>query len=378
MRQLTLFLCGDVMTGRGIDQILPHPSSPGLFEGYLSDAREYVLLAEEKNGRIPRSVGLDYVWGEALVELRREDPHARIVNLETSVTRSDDAIPWKGIHYRMHPANVGCLVAGGIQVCVLANNHVLDWGEQGLLDTLDVLRAAGFQLAGAGRTLEEAERPATVLVEDGGRVLVLGLGDRSSGIPLGWGATAKRPGVWLLDDISEESAAMIGEHVQRLKQPGDVVVASIHWGSNWGYTIPDEQIRFAHALVDGGVDIVHGHSSHHARPLEVYREKLILYGCGDFLSDYEGITGHEEFRGDLPVMYFPELDRETGRLLDLRMVPLRLSRMRLERARPDEMMWLCDRLSQISRPFGTEVLIRDDGVLARAAEPVRVQMPLMR
>lgn len=364
MRDITLFLCGDVMTGRGVDQILPHPSAPSLFEPYVRDARDYVRMAEASSGPIPRPLAFDYIWGAALVELGRGRTHARIVNLETSVTRSDDAVPGKGIHYRMHPANVGCLVAAGIQVCVLANNHVLDWGERGLIETLDVLQAAGLQVAGAGRTREQAEQPAIVSVEDGGRVVVLGFGHPSSGIPPSWGATSNRPGVWLLEEVSDDSAAMIAEHVQRMKQPGDIVVASIHWGSNWGYTIPEPHLRFAHALIDGGVDVVHGHSSHHARSLEVYRQKLILYGCGDFLSDYEGIRGHEEFRGNLSVMYFPKLDQTTGRLLDLRMVPLRLARMRLERAHPEEVTWLRDRLGQISRPFGTDVVIRDDGVLA--------------
>src|SRR5689334_12652302 len=128
MRHVTLFLCGDVMTGRGVDQILPHPSAPELFEPYMRDARDYVLLAEESAGPIPRPVGFEYIWGEALGELGRAKPHARIVNLETSVTRSDDAMPGKGIHYRMHPENVGCLTAAGVEVSVLANNHVLDWG----------------------------------------------------------------------------------------------------------------------------------------------------------------------------------------------------------------------------------------------------------
>ena len=122
----TLFLYGDVMTGRGIDQILPHPSQPQLFEPYVRSALGYVELAEEKGGPLPRSVDFAYVWGDALRELDRLRPHARIVNLETAVTVAEDAWPGKGIHYRMHPGNVGCLSAAAIDCCVLANNHVLD------------------------------------------------------------------------------------------------------------------------------------------------------------------------------------------------------------------------------------------------------------
>ena len=74
-------------------------------------------------------------------------------------------------------------------------------------------------------------------------------------------------------------------------------------------------MRFAHWLVDGGVDIVHGHSSHHPRPIEVYRDRLILYGCGDFIDDYEGIEGYEQYRDDLVLMYFATLSPATGELI---------------------------------------------------------------
>ncbi|MBX3187047.1 MAG: CapA family protein [Labilithrix sp.] len=374
MSAVTLFLCGDVMTGRGIDQILPVPSSPELFEPSVRDARDYVMLAEERSGPIPRAVAFDYVWGDALVELRRVAPDARIVNLETSVTRSDDVVWWKGINYRMHPANVGCLLAAGVDVCVLANNHVLDWGERGLRETLDVLRRAGIRTAGAGTT-EVAVAPAIVPVRDA-RVVVFGLGHGSSGIPRSWRAQPEEAGVWLLDDLSEESAEAVGELAQRARAPGDVVVVSIHWGTNWGYEVTDAQVRFARALVDHGIDVVHGHSSHHPRPIETYAGRLILYGCGDFVNDYEGIAGHEAYRADLALAYVAEIDPASGRLSRLRMIPLRLSRMRLERASAVDTRWLRARLERVSRPFGTVVGISgEDGVLELAPEPLLVQVP---
>ena len=65
------------------------------------------------------------------------------------------------------------------------------------------------------------------------------------------------------------------------------------------------QSQLAHSLLDeAGVDVIHGHSSHHVKGIEVYKGKAILYGCGDFLTDYEGIQGYEEFRDDLVLMYF--------------------------------------------------------------------------
>lgn len=170
--ELTLFLCGDVMLGRGIDQIQPQASRPELFEPYVRSALDYVELAERVTGPLPRNVPPAYVWGDALDEWARVRPDARIINLETAVTTSDAAWPGKGIHYRMHPANVGVLTAAGIHCCVLANNHVLDWGRAGLGETLDTLHAAGFHTAGAGRTAQEAARPAILPVDERARVLV--------------------------------------------------------------------------------------------------------------------------------------------------------------------------------------------------------------
>jgi len=302
------------MTGRGIDQILPHPCDPQIYEGHLRSALDYAGLAEAAHGAIRRPVSFDYIWGGALAELDQRKPHARIVNLETAVTENGKPEP-KGINYRMNPANVPVLTAAGIDCCVLSNNHVLDWGEAGLLDTLAAVKGAGILTAGAGCNLGQASRPAIIEAGPSSRILVFGLGLENSGIPGRWAAGADRAGVRLLPDLSHETAQGLAAEVLAQKQPGDIVVLSIHWGSNWGYKITAAQKAFAHTVIDpGACDIVHGHSSHHARPIEIYRQKLILYGCGDFIDDYEGIPGYEEYRGDLAPMYLPELNEANGTL----------------------------------------------------------------
>lgn len=362
--QLSVFLCGDVMTGRGIDQILPCPSDPGLFEGYIGDARDYVELAERVSGPIPRGVDPAYVWGDALDAWRAEAPGARLVNLETSITTSEAWWP-KGINYRMHPANVSCLAAAGIDACALANNHVLDWGYEGLLETLATLERGGIAAAGAGRDLAEAAAPAIVQVEGGGRVLLVSLGCESSGIPAVWAASRGAPGVNLVDEHRPYAAIdPVGAAVRAAKRPGDVAVASVHWGGNWGYEIPRAQVALAHALVDhAGVDVVHGHSSHHPRGIEVYRGRPILYGCGDFLNDYEGIRGHERYRADLVLMYFVTMDPTASTLARLRMAPMRIRRFRLGRVAAEDAAWLAATLTRAGQPLGTGVEVDGDGAL---------------
>jgi poly-gamma-glutamate synthesis protein (capsule biosynthesis protein) len=356
---LTLFLCGDVMTGRGIDQILPHPSPPRLNEPYMTSALDYVALAERANGAIPRPVDYAYVWGEALEALDEVRPDARIINLETSITTSEEAVP-KGINYRMHPGNVPVLEAAAIDCCVLANNHVLDWGEGGLLETLDTLARAGIATAGAGRDLRVARAPAVLEVGRGSRVLVFAFGWTDSGIPRSWAADAERAGVHLLPDLSGRTVEGIAGMVREEKRPGDIAVASIHWGANWGFDIPVAHRRFAHALIDhAAIDVVHGHSSHHPKAIEVYRDRPILYGCGDFLNDYEGIGGYEEYRNDLSLMYFPTFELPAGRLVRLDMRPLQIRNFRLNRTSPADRAWLRDTLERECRRFEHHIALRD-------------------
>jgi poly-gamma-glutamate capsule biosynthesis protein CapA/YwtB (metallophosphatase superfamily) len=364
---LRLFLCGDVMTGRGIDQALPHPVNPVLFEPYIRDAGAYVDLAEAANGPIQRPLSFDYIWGDALEELEHAAVDLRIVNLETAITLAGTPWPDKEIHYRMHPQNIGCLTAARIDACALANNHILDWGYDGLSETLRTLEAAHISHAGAGNNASEAAVPAALNVAGKGRVLFFSFGSTTSGVFEKWRATDSRAGVNLLDDLSEETAARIAE-VMRQSAPGgqeagDLLIASIHWGSNWGYEIPRKQIAFAHRLIEEGISIVHGHSSHHVRAVEVFKDGLILYGCGDFLTDYEGIRGYERFRGDLAVMYLVDVDLQSGQLASARLVPMHMRRFRLERVSASDARWLCNLLNELGKPFATRTRLADDDSL---------------
>ncbi|WP_243769505.1 CapA family protein [Streptomyces cyanogenus] len=357
------------MLGRGVDQILPHPVAPLLREDYVRDAREYVALAEAAGGPVPRPVDPEWPWGEALPVLERAAPDVRVLNLETAVTRDGDFAPGKAVHYRMHPANLPCLAAARPDVCVLANNHVLDFGPAGLQETLESLAAAGLRTAGAGRDAAAAWRPATVPLRSGGRVLVFAFGMPSSGIPHGWAATADRPGVALVTAPTTAAAAEFADRLRRVERPGDLVVASVHWGPNWGYVPSRAEVRFAHALVEAGAHVVHGHSSHHPRPPEIYRDRLVLYGCGDLVDDYEGIGGYERYRDDLRLLYLVSAERGTGRLTGLRMVPLQVRRLRLEHASAEDTSWLRTVLDGYARDLGTRVEHGDDGTLTARPLP---------
>jgi poly-gamma-glutamate synthesis protein (capsule biosynthesis protein) len=357
-------MCGDVMAGRGVDQVLPHPADPLLHEPYMKSARGYVELAEKANVPIQQPVSFSYIWGDALEELERVRPDLRIINLETSITKSDDYWKNKSVHYRMNPENISSMTTAKIDYCSLANNHILDWGYSGLTETLETLKKVNIKSAGAGQNLQEAETPAVMEVKGKGRVIVFSYGLTTSGIPFSWAASEDSPGVNLLKDLSDRTVRYIKEKVQAVKRQEDVVVASIHWGGNWGYDVPPEQRQFAHKLIDNaGVDVIHGHSSHHVKGIEVYKDKLILYGCGDFLNDYEGIGGYRDFRGDLGLMYFVSVDPSTGKLVHLRMTPTQIKHFKVNRAARADAMWLRDTLNREGRKFGTRVELSKDNDL---------------
>lgn len=359
----TFFLAGDVMSGRGIDQVLPHSVDSRLYERYAKTAKRYVQLAERKSGSIPAQVSYQYIWGEALEILEEKDPDARIINLETSVTTSDDYWKSKGIHYRMHPENVPLLTEADIDVCMLGNNHALDWGYDGLKESLKTLQDSGLKTAGAGMDLKSAVEPAIIEIKNR-RLLVFAYASPSAGIPMTWKTEAGRPGVNLVPQINPPNAEKIAAEINQYREKGDRVVLSIHWGKNWSYEIPEAQQKFAHRLIDQeAVDVIFGHSSHHPKGMEVYNGKLILYSCGDLMNDYEGISGHEQYWPNLRLMYFPQVAGD-GELKRLRMIPMQVHRFQLEYISEEGKKWLQEMLDRECDQFGHSVEQTSNGQLA--------------
>lgn len=355
-----LFLCGDVMLGRGIDQILPHSVNPKLYESYVKDARDYVDLAEIKNGPIPQPVSFTYIWGDAIGIWKKTMPSAKIINLETSITTHNQ--PWldKGINYRMHPKNVEVLSEANINFCSLANNHTLDWERTGLLETMNTLKNSGILFAGAGINDIEASTPASLPLQHG-KIIVLAYGAKSSGIPKFWAAEENLSGINMLPENDEMAVSLIKNEISKIKKKNDVVVLSLHWGRNWGYDIPLKHQKLAHEIIDktGGA-IIHGHSSHHPMGIEVYHNKLIIYGAGDFINDYEGINGYEQFRGELGLMYFPEVNQENGELISMKIFPMETKNFRLHHASKSDALWLKTILNREGIQFGTQFKWNED------------------
>lgn len=367
MGSLRLFLCGDVMTGRGIDQALPHPLPPRIYEPYIRNSIDYLRLAESVNGNIPSPVDYSYIWGDALELIRDPSINFRLINLETSITHNENYWKYKGINYRMNPENIPCLTVAGISCCSLANNHVLDWGYEGLEETLSVLDKAGISHTGAGCNLASAQTPALFHIKNKEkRILVFGVGSQTSGIPFEWAAEKDRAGINMVFNLSEESADLLANLIKEKKDSGDIVIISIHWGSNWGYEINPLYRQFVHDLIDKtGATVIHGHSSHHPRGVEIYKGSLILYGCGDFINDYEGISGFDEFRSDLTFMYLVDIE-ESGHLDSCRMIPFKIQKFRLNDVQEEDIKWLQRLYRNANHIEGTEVVLKEKGFLVQS------------
>jgi poly-gamma-glutamate synthesis protein (capsule biosynthesis protein) len=366
--EIRLALCGDVMLGRGVDQILPHPGVPAIYvsQSGITDANVYVRLAERKHGTVPAVRGFDYVWGDALSEFETFAPDLRLINLETAITTQGKPWPNKWIHYRMNPQNVAALVRAKIDFCSLANNHVMDWGYVSLAETTNTLAMAGIVRAGVGRDRTSAAAPAVLTVPGKGRTIVISLAMPSGHMPPQWAADVEKPGVNLIQ-ATDRGLDEVRQSVAGIKQPGDVLVASIHAGNNFGHGIePAERDLFLRLIDEAGFDLIHCHSSHHVKAIEVHNGRAILYGTGDLINDYEGLPvppEREALCRDLGTIVFANFSADTGACTALSLRPTRVRQLRVQRADRDEAAKLCAILNRESAQFGTRVE-NQDGLLA--------------
>lgn len=361
----TISLLGDIMLGRLIDQLLPvHVHEP-------QEAR-HVASMRSRHTEL-RDYDLKSPWGDTIPLLDRSD--LVIGNLETSATTCEDKWPDKVFNYRMHPSNIECLKIAGIDHVSLANNHTLDFGRKGLLDTIEVVRSSGITHAGAGLTTSEAHIPAVLRLPNltdpaskdsqGHELHLYSFSDH----PLNW---QKVPEFNLIAyntaDQSRIQQILTQRHLDSTATPS-LKIVSMHWGPNYSWEPSSTDITtLAHFLIDEcGVDVIHGHSSHHVQGIEIYKSKLILYGCGDFLDDYAVVPN---FRNDLSAVWNVMVtEPEPGKLklgrVEVFPTRIKLFKTGLLSAGDSDHSFVCSKVRDLSRKFGTAARseLGDDGQL---------------
>jgi poly-gamma-glutamate synthesis protein (capsule biosynthesis protein) len=287
----------------------------------------------------------DAVWGSTLGHLRELD--GLVANLECCVSTRGERWPDKVYYFRGGPAwALPALERAGTVAVSLANNHALDFGAVALRDTLDGLAESGIAAVGAGEDRGSAVDPATV--EVGGVTLgLLGLTDRMPAFT----ARPDRPGtaVTPLTARNVRTRRLVRRQLRRLRDAGaELVVASLHWGPNWETVKRPPYREFARWLVDAGVDVVHGHSAHVVQGVEVYRNRPILYDCGDFVDDY---VVKPDLHNDRSFLF--ELVVEDGVPAAVRLVPVEIRRSTVHLADGEAARWLRGRMRSLSARFGT-------------------------
>ncbi len=315
--QMTIGLAGDVMLGR--------------------------LVGKHLEQATPASV-----WGNLLSLLHQTD--LNLINLETALTKSENIVP-KVFNFRSDPKNVQALVEGSIDVVNLANNHVLDYSKEGLIETLEVLEKAQIQYVGAGRNASEATSPL-ILIRRGIKVGIVGCTDNEPT----WKATDQRPGTRYIK-IGDLNTIQ-GDIIQ-LRRQVDLLILSIHWGPNMQERPSSHFIAFAHQLIEMGVDIIHGHSAHIFQGVEVYKGKLILYDTGDFVDDY---YVDPVLRNDRSFFFMIEVDKQG--LRTLRLIPVIISHFQVNRAIAKDEEEMIDRMQVLSKELHTSLTI-EKGVFTK-------------
>ena len=290
---------------------------------------------------------VDAVWGDMLDRLRGLD--GLLINLECCLSTRGQ--PWRRthrpFHFRADPDwAIPGLEAAGVDCCALANNHVLDFETPALFDTLDQLDAADIAHAGAGRTREAAFEPAVFTVGDC-TLAVVSVTDNTPE----YAATEDSPGTARveIDRDDESSRQAVERALERAREHDpDLVVASLHWGPNMVEAPPESHQRFAHWLVDEGIDVVHGHSAHIFQGVEVYDGAPICYDTGDFVDDY----ARSQPRNDRSFLFAVVVD--DGTPTELRLSPIEIDDFAVHQAGPEAADWSRARMRSLSAPFGTD------------------------
>jgi poly-gamma-glutamate synthesis protein (capsule biosynthesis protein) len=313
----------------------------------MSARATLVLVGDMMFGPRTRDAALagapERVWGDVLPLLQRAD--AVIANLECPITRATRtwARTWKTVKMRGVPETIGLLAAANIRCVSLANNHALDYEEEGLRETLALLRTAGIAPAGAGLDAAAAAAPALLAVA-GLRIAVLGLTDTMRA----YGAGADRPGTNHAR-IDEATLDAVAAQVAAVKAGGaDLVIASVHWGPNLRWWPPRRFRRFARGLIDRGVDVFHGHSAHVLQPVETRGAGVILYDTGDFVDGVWWVAAVPRY----PACLFL-VDLVGTRVRAVRAVPLVLEPGRVRLATTPLMRGIVARLLRLRRRGGT-------------------------
>ena len=285
-----------------------------------------------------------YPWGDILPVIRATD--INFFNLATTLTLSNEAVA-KVLNFKVQPDRVKTLQEARIQVCSLANDHILDYSQSGLRDTIATLDAARIRHAGAGHDIAQAARPLKIN-QNGIR---LGFVSISINDPE-WSAGPTQGGTF---HVSADELFALFDQLSMLDLDNDLLIVSVHWGSPMREMPEESVVTFAHSLVEAGADIIHGHGARLFQGVEIYEDRMILYDTGSIIDDFEASP---TLRNDLCFFVRAQVDRKGLRRVEF--VPVYKSKQQVNRAQGDAFRMGVRNLLKRSEPFKTQFLVEPD------------------
>jgi poly-gamma-glutamate synthesis protein (capsule biosynthesis protein) len=232
------------------------------------------------------------IWGNTKKHIKTSDLF--IFNLETTLTNSKTKAP-KVFNYSLSPLYVKILKGLSLNMfCSIANNHILDFKNEGMIETKKILRNLKINHTGAGSNLKEAQQLVITKIKG----TVFGFLSAANHYEH-WRATETQGGIWFIDPTNFSHVKNAFEIVRKSKKKCDFLIFSCHMQSNYVNIIDDSIKKFYRQLIENGVDVVHGHSPHHVLQIEEYNNKVICYSLGDFVDDY---AINSTYRNDLGVL----------------------------------------------------------------------------
>lgn len=298
-----------------------------------------------------KSKGRDYPFIGIKKYLKTAD--VVFANLEIPLTKNTEPIPDKGYTYRADPVWAKVLARNGFNLLTIANNHILDYGDKGLLDTLKVLREEGIHFSGAGENVKQA-RKAAVLTVKGLKIACLSY---SLTFPKEFYAQEDKPGT------AFAYTEFLKEDIPAARAIADIVIVSCHWSGELLHMPKDYQRKLAHKMIDLGADMILGHHPHIIQGLEIYKGKPIAYSLGNLaFSTYSRSVKDS-------MLLRCRLDKQS-KVSQLEIIPLSVDNFKI-RFQPKplsgkEAYELLCHLDELSQPLGAEVIV--DGDIGRISE----------
>ncbi|MEM5801945.1 MAG: CapA family protein [Candidatus Aenigmatarchaeota archaeon] len=324
MARLKILLTGDVMLGRTVNRVL-------------------------------KLDNFSWVWGNTIKIFHEAD--LRLINLECVISSKGTPDPRSYFHFRSNPVAIEVLKKAKIDFASIANNHVLDFGEEALLEMLELLRKNKIAFSGAGENIDKACEPA-ILEKNDVKIAIFALSDH----PPWWEALENRPGINFIPlNLEEKYLERIKKIIKNIREKVDFIIASCHVGPHYRSKPSKEFVNFAHTLLELGVDIYWGHSNHIPQGIEVLNNKVIIYDSGDFVDDY-AVDKFEFFSNDQSFIFLLNLERK--KIISLELVPVKIDsyKMQVNLAENIEKKIILENMKKLCEDLETKVRIRDEKI----------------